>query len=90
MENNQEFKKLTRGTRDIVKTTINEAKTTNRHELCGIIAENLEQKFKGNTLDYQLSRMKLETTGDILDAIDTYMYKHFKSSDLEEKTDSSK
>jgi len=84
INNNGEFKKLTRGTRDIVKNTINETKAVNRHELCGIIAENLEKKFKGDTLNYQLSRMNLETTGDILDAIDTYMFKHFKQTDLEE------
>ena len=29
--------------------------------------------------------MKLQTTGDILDAIDTYMYKHAKFKASEEK-----
>lgn len=78
----QEFKKLTRGTKDIIKKAINETKTTNRHDLCENICETLEQRFSGDTLSYQLQRMNLETTGDVLSAIDTYMFKHSKESDF--------
>ncbi|MGF7058677.1 hypothetical protein [Brassicibacter mesophilus] len=38
----------------------------------------LDNKFKGRAMDYQLKRMKLQNTGDILKAIDTYMLKHYK------------
>ncbi len=76
------FKELTRGTKKLIKDTIKEHKVTNRYDLCSIICEELEERFTGDTLTYQLSRMNLETTGDILDAIDTYMYKHSKESDF--------
>ncbi len=76
------FKELTRGTKKLIKDAIKEHKVTNRYDLCGIICEELEERFTGDTLTYQLSRMNLETTGDILDAIDTYMYKHSKESDF--------
>ena len=76
------FKELTRGTKKLIKDAIREHKATNRFDLCSIICEELEEKFTGDTLNYQLSRMNLETTGDILDAIDTYMFKHAKESDF--------
>ena len=80
LSNDKNFKKLTRGTKTLIKESIEKARTTNRNELCAFICENLEEKFAGETLDYQLKRMDLQTTGDILDAIDTYMYKHAKFS----------
>lgn len=81
----QEFKKLTRGTKDIIKKAIQETNTTNRHELCENICATLEDRFSGETLSYQLQRMNLETTGDVLSAIDTYMFKHSKESDFNDK-----
>ena len=87
LTNKSNFKNLTRGTKKIIKDAILENKTTNRHALCEAISFELEAKFKGETLDYQLKRMDLETTGDILDAIDTYMYKHLKESDFENTDD---
>lgn len=86
LSNDKNFKKLTRGTKTLIKESIEKKQTTNRHELCSYICECLEERFAGETLDYQLKRMDLETTGDILEAIDTYMYKHakFNSNDSEE------
>ncbi|MGF7058660.1 hypothetical protein [Brassicibacter mesophilus] len=72
--------KLTRGTRELITNAITENKTKNRYELCKVIADELEGRYKGKCLDYQLERMNLETTGDILRAIDTYMFKHYKKS----------
>ena len=85
LSNDKNFKKLTRGTKSLIKESIEKTKTTNRNDLCAYICGELEEKFAGETLDYQLKRMDLQTTGDILDAIDTYMYKHakFSSSDSE-------
>ena len=80
--NDDKFKDLTRGTKKLIKDAIKEHHVTNRFDLCQIICEELEEKFTGDTLTYQLSRMNLETTGDVLDAIDTYMYKHSKESDF--------
>ena len=85
----ESFKRLTRGTKKLIKDTIIANKTTNRYELCEIICSDLEEKFTGDTLDYQLSRMNLETTGEILKAIDTYMYKHSKDSDFNGISDDS-
>lgn len=80
--NVRKFKTLTRGTRDIIKKAINETKTTNRYELCQNICETLEERFHDGTFSYQLSRMNLEDTGEILAAIDTYMFRHSRNSDF--------
>lgn len=88
LSNDKNFKRLTRGTKSLIKESIEKAGTTNRHELCDYICECLEERFAGETLDYQLKRMDLVTTGDILEAIDTYMYKHSKfNSNSEEDFD---
>lgn len=86
--NEDKFKDLTRGTKKLIKDAIREHHVTNRFDLCQIICEELEEKFTGDTLTYQLSRMNLETTGDVLDAIDTYMYKHSKESDFSANAES--
>ena len=79
MENKKELKKITRRTKGYIKEAIEETGTVNRYELCKHISLALEDNFKGDTLDYQLKRMNLETTKEILSAIDTYMYKYVKS-----------
>lgn len=74
--------KLTRGTKELVKQAIAETKSNNRFILCQRIAEMVEEKYNGLNLEYQLERMNLQTTGKILQAIDTYFYKHLKASDF--------
>ena len=64
--------KLTRGTKTLIKETIETNKTSDRYKLCEGIANELENRFKGATLNYQLDRMNLKTTLKILTAIDTY------------------
>lgn len=81
--NKKEIKKLTRGTKALIKEAIMKTKSSNRYDLCEYIANELEKRFKGDTLTYQLERMDLVTTGKILAAIDTYIYKHMKDSDFE-------
>ena len=83
MEDKRELKKITRRTKGYIKEAIDHTGSLNRYELCEHIAGSLENNFKGDTLDYQLKRMNLETTRDILDAIDTYMYKYSKSEKAE-------
>lgn len=71
--------KLTRGTKKIIEQAIQSVdpdKRNNRIELCSRIAEMLEERFEGDNLTYQLKRMDLETTGRILEKIDTYWYKY--------------
>lgn len=78
----REIKKLTRGTKALIKDAIISTKSSNRNDLCEYIANELESRFKGDTLTYQLQRMDLQTTGKILSAIDTYVYKHVKDTEI--------
>lgn len=71
--------KLTRGTKKIIEQAIESVdpdKRNNRIELCSRIAQILEERFEGDNLTYQLKRMDLQTTGKILEKIDTYWYKY--------------
>lgn len=77
----QDFK-LTRGTKELIKTAIKETQSNNRYVLCEKIAEIVESKYNGLNLEYQLERMNLQTTGKILQAIDTFFYKHIRSTGM--------
>jgi len=70
--------KLTRGTKDLIRQAIAETKSSNRYVLCEKIASLAEERYDGSNLDYQLKRMRLDSTGKILQAIDTFIYKHIK------------
>lgn len=74
--------KLTRGTKDLIKQAISETESSNRYVLCEKIADMVEQKYMGANLEYQLERMNLQTTGKILQAVDTFFYKHLRSFGL--------
>lgn len=76
---NTDFK-LTRGTKELIKSAIQETQSNNRYVLCEKIADMVEEKYGGLNLEYQLGRMNLETTGKILQAVDTFFYKHLRSS----------
>ena len=67
---------LTRGTKKIVKEAVEKTKTYDRYKLCEFIAFELESRFKYDSFDYQTKRMGLETTGQILNAIDTFLFKY--------------
>ena len=69
---------LTRGTKKIIANAIEKTGEYNRSVLCNAICEELCDKFPGDSLEYQLERMNLTTTGDINRAIDTYMFRHMK------------
>lgn len=75
---NAEFK-LTRGTKELIKNAIDETQSNNRYVLCEKIADMVEEKYGGLNLEYQLGRMNLQTTGQILKAIDTFFYKHIRN-----------
>lgn len=75
----RETVKLTRGTKKIIEQAIESVEPENRNnriELCSRIAQMLEERFEGDNLTYQLKRMDLQTTGRILEKIDTYWYKY--------------
>lgn len=72
--------KLTRGTKRLIQKAIQDTMSNNRYVLCERIATMVEEKYNGLNLEYQLKRMGLQTTGQILKAIDTYFYKYLKSN----------
>jgi len=76
----QQQRQLTRVTKDLIKKAIQETESSNRNVLCEYIASLVEEKYDGLHLEYQLKRMNLETTGKILEAIDTYFYRYHKVS----------
>lgn len=78
---NQQTQKLSRGTVRLIQEAIQKAKNENRpfndrYVLCHVICELVEEKYSGLTLDYQLQRMNLTTTGRVLEAIDLFFYKY--------------
>lgn len=81
MSNSEDFK-LTRGVKQLIKDAIGTTQSNNRYVLCEKIADVVEKKYEGLNLDYQLERMNIETTKQILKAIDIYFYKHFKPSEI--------
>lgn len=70
--------KITRGAKELIKQAIQETQSNNRYVICEKIAEMVEEKYAGLNLEYQLKRMKLQTTGEILKAIDTFFYKYMR------------
>lgn len=77
-------KKMTRGTKALIKEAIKTTQSSNRFDILTYMTDKLEERFPGGTLDYQLKRMNLETTGKILEAIDTYAYRITKTPEDED------
>lgn len=82
MKETKEKFELTRGAKRMIEQAIKETNSVNSHDILYNICDNLEKKFSGDTLDYQTKRMNFETTGNILKAIDMYMYKASKNGVL--------
>lgn len=78
-------KKMTRGTKALIKEAIKTTQSSNRFDILTYMTDKLEERFPGATLDYQLRRMNLETTGKILEAIDTYAYHIAKTPEMEDE-----
>ena len=76
---------LTRGGKRMIEQAIVETGSTNGTVLMLHICDTLSEKFTGDTLDYQTGRMNFGTTGDILRAIDTYMYHQVKNETIKIK-----
>jgi len=81
MNNNVKIeKKLTRGTKALIGRAIKETESSNRYELLEWVAEDLCDRFEKGCLEYQLGRMGIETSSEVLDAIDTYVYRYAKQA----------
>lgn len=65
---------ITRGAKTLIKEVVEATGSNNREELCFAISEVLVKRFPGKALSYQLERMRLETTKQILAAIDEYFF----------------
>jgi hypothetical protein len=70
---------LTRGAKILIEAALIETKSTNRRVLLSHICDSLTERYSGTNLDYQAGRMHFQTTGEILKAIDTYMYQQIKN-----------
>ncbi|HCL4480266.1 TPA: hypothetical protein N2D99_002354 [Clostridium botulinum] len=73
--------KLTRGTKELIKLAIsatNAEDRNNRYKICEKIAEIVEGRYEGLNLEYQLERMGLQTTLQILNKVDLYFYKYHR------------
>lgn len=73
---------LTRGTKKLIARAIEETGSLNSSVLCNHICEDLCSKFAGDSLDYQLDRMNIPTTQAVIDAIDTYIFRHSKNNEV--------
>lgn len=79
---------VTRGLKKIIEEAINvlpEDKQNNKYEICEAVSNNLIKRYVGDpdvidfdeanwgTYNYQTKRMGVETSGQIMQKIDTYM-----------------
>lgn len=67
---------LSRTMKNVIELIISELpkdKAWDENEICFRITEYFVNRFPGNRLEYQLKRMKMETTGKIKEAIEVYM-----------------
>lgn len=82
MQQTVEKQKMTRGTKNLIVEAIQDlevnspGKQNNRNEICNKMVELIFERFDGANLDYQTKRMKIETTGQILNWIEEYFERH--------------
>lgn len=76
--------KLTRGTKKLIDITIQKHQmdlNSNHINVNGLVDQiciEVEEKYPGKTLDYNLHRMGLENTTDVKEAVDTYLVQYHK------------
>lgn len=77
---------LTKYVRELIKDAITSTQSTDRLVLCEFICLTLEERYPSDkNLEYQLRRLKLTTTREILAAVDFYIYEK-NEQELEEKS----
>lgn len=81
--------KLTKNTKDLIKTAIENTGSVNRFVICCEVSKLLEDKYSKYGLEYLSKRKKMESTKKILESIDTYFYKYLKYEgfDFDEEDD---
>lgn len=73
---------LSNALRRMIDEVILEERTTNKRDIFLILCDRLADKYSGDKLDYQLSRMGIKTTSDIKGAIETYFAINFRNGAL--------
>lgn len=61
---------LTKGTVRVITEVYEKTGYTDRYDLLNAVCNELVKRYPGEKLEYQLGRMKISTTRDILEAID--------------------
>lgn len=83
------MKKLTRGTRHLIDFTIEKQhlniEQVDTAELVEHICIEVEKKYPGKSLDYNLQRMGLEKTSDVQNAVNTYLALYHRRKDTLKK-----
>lgn len=64
---------ITDGAMRLVEEMAKKHNTKDRHEILGYVCAEMERRYPGNSLEYHLDQMNIESTGDILDIIDVYL-----------------
>lgn len=75
---------LTSAVLEIISAAIQNTNSTNRRVICEETCRLLEEKYTKRKLEYQAKRMKLYTTGQIYESIDSYflVYANQKVTDM--------
>lgn len=68
---------ISRTVKSIIKRAVNQAKSTNRYDICFEVSNILMERYEETNLEYHCARMKLDTTKKILSAIDIFFYKSY-------------
>lgn len=71
----EELKKslITDGAFKLVESVYKKNQTKDRNKLLIAVCEEVERRYTGDTLEYHLNQMKMNTTNEILNVIDTYL-----------------
>lgn len=71
----EELKKsiITDGAFRLIESIYKKNPTRDRNKLLLAVCEEVEHRYIGDTLEYHLNQMKMNTTNEILNVIDTYL-----------------
>lgn len=71
----EELKKslITDGAFKLIESVYKKNPINDRNKLLSAVCEEVERRYVGDTLEYHLNQMKMNTTNEILNVIDTYL-----------------
>ena len=69
--------KLTRASKDLIEEAIEKAQSLDPAEICNAFSQIVTERYKANTsatlLEYQLGRMQMRTTGEVIRTVKYYL-----------------